>query len=109
LANLLAHQIERLRAFVFRPASAQNRIQSVQRRRFDIFLGEPEKPEAELPQIISRMTDRQLARSPERLGSMPPQRRNAYFGWTRFHRQHARVVMTHTHVSTQRRSRLPDG
>jgi hypothetical protein len=59
-----------------------------------VSLVEPEKPETQLPQIVALVANRQLARSPERVGSVPPERRNFYLGWTSFHGNTRRVVMT---------------
>jgi hypothetical protein len=38
-------------------------------------LFQPKKPHGQLPQIIPRMTNGQLARSPQQIGGMSPERR----------------------------------
>jgi len=52
------------------PQIIQGQNDAIFRRRLDIFLLEPEQAHGQLPQVISFVTDWQLARLPQRVGGM---------------------------------------
>jgi hypothetical protein len=80
-----------------KPDSAQMRrtltAQIIQREnyplfrcRLEIFLFEPTKPHSRLSQVVPFVTDWELARSPQRVGSMSSEGRVVFIGWA-FHDQ----------------------